>query len=140
MGEDSKGAYPPVPPNLKAAGRMPANTRRKTIISRHDGRWRAFSSQETHPLLFLQAGKSAYASDLILFGEPIQNVKDEQSFRYRDKNIPDLASSNLKNMFPETTAFIRSVLASGGKVLIHCMMGVSRSTSALIAVSPPSFS
>ena len=87
----------------------------------------------------MQAGKSAYASDLILFGEPIQNVKDEQSFRYRDKNIPDLASSNLKNIFPETTAFIRSVLASGGKVLVHCMMGVSRSTSALIAVSSPSF-
>jgi Dual specificity phosphatase, catalytic domain len=44
-------------------------------------------------------------------------------------DLPDVESSNLLSHLPGCIDFITRALAGGGKVLVHCAAGVSRSTT-----------
>lgn len=44
-------------------------------------------------------------------------------------SVPDLPSTDLLKHLPDAVAFIEKGLSSGGSVLVHCMAGVSRSTT-----------
>eukprot|EP00285_Hemiselmis_virescens_P016884 CAMPEP_0173378756 /NCGR_PEP_ID=MMETSP1356-20130122/1884_1 /TAXON_ID=77927 ORGANISM="Hemiselmis virescens, Strain PCC157" /NCGR_SAMPLE_ID=MMETSP1356 /ASSEMBLY_ACC=CAM_ASM_000847 /LENGTH=205 /DNA_ID=CAMNT_0014331935 /DNA_START=51 /DNA_END=664 /DNA_ORIENTATION=+ len=78
------------------------------------------------------AGRDAYAPDIVLFNEAVRNTQDPSSFTYKNKEVKDVSSAKLSNLFTETTGFIRQGAKAGG-VLVHCMMGVSRSSSCVIA-------
>jgi protein-tyrosine phosphatase len=45
----------------------------------------------------------------------------------------DMPETNILQHLEKTNAFITTALASGGKVLVHCHAGVSRSASIAIA-------
>ena len=44
-------------------------------------------------------------------------------------DMPDMEEANLLPHFPQAVHFIRTALGNGGKVLVHCQAGVSRSAS-----------
>lgn len=48
---------------------------------------------------------------------------------YLNVNIEDLNSSCLKSYFPKCCEFIKNALDSGGCVLVHCNLGMSRSST-----------
>eukprot|EP00026_Physarum_polycephalum_P013698 Phypoly_transcript_14126.p1 GENE.Phypoly_transcript_14126~~Phypoly_transcript_14126.p1 ORF type:complete len:192 (+),score=18.49 Phypoly_transcript_14126:359-934(+) len=50
-------------------------------------------------------------------------------FTYLHIPLLDCASENIQEHFHKTSAFIESALAGGGRVLIHCLKGVSRSAT-----------
>lgn len=54
-------------------------------------------------------------------------------FKY--KNIParDIESQDLSQYFEECVDFIHSAVTTGGKVLVHCSQGISRSSTMVIA-------
>ena len=54
-------------------------------------------------------------------------------FTYKVIEIPDENHINIKQYFPECNAFIDNALSNGGRVLVHCAAGVSRSASVVIA-------
>lgn len=45
----------------------------------------------------------------------------------------DVSSFSLKQFFNEAADFIESALLSGGKVYVHCQMGISRSSTLVLA-------
>ncbi|RZF44868.1 hypothetical protein LSTR_LSTR004493 [Laodelphax striatellus] len=47
--------------------------------------------------------------------------------------LSDLPVTNISKYFNVAADFIRDAIASGGKVLVHCMMGLSRSSTCVIA-------
>ena len=47
--------------------------------------------------------------------------------------IEDDSSGDMLSLFPEAVEFISQALASGGKILVHCFMGISRSASCVMA-------
>ena len=49
--------------------------------------------------------------------------------RSQQVDLPDVESSNLLTHLPGCIDFITKALAGGGKVLVHCAAGVSRSTT-----------
>lgn len=60
-----------------------------------------------------------------------ENYPDD--FQYKIIHINDDRWVKISDYFEETNKFIRSALEDGGKVLIHCSRGVSRSASAATA-------
>ncbi|KAJ2331929.1 tyrosine protein phosphatase yvh1 [Coemansia sp. RSA 2681] len=54
-------------------------------------------------------------------------------FVYKAVEIDDLPEENIIQFFPETDVFISSALESGGRVLVHCMAGQSRSATVAAA-------
>lgn len=54
-------------------------------------------------------------------------------FIYKNVLLYDLESSNLLAHWDSTFQFILSAWESGGIVLVHCKMGISRSSSTVIA-------
>ena len=53
-------------------------------------------------------------------------------------NIPDgggpsIDGKTIEEYFPQTYAFIQNAIDAGGKVLVHCRMGISRSATIVIA-------
>ncbi|KAJ1929843.1 tyrosine protein phosphatase yvh1 [Tieghemiomyces parasiticus] len=54
-------------------------------------------------------------------------------FKYLQIDIYDMKSEDIMQHFPETYAFIRNAIMSGGNVLVHCHAGISRSASVVIA-------
>jgi hypothetical protein len=59
---------------------------------------------------------------------------------YRDTNIKymgvqllDLPVTNISAHFAETADFIENGVKSGGKVLVHCVMGMSRSSTCVLS-------
>eukprot|EP00961_Rhodomonas_salina_P050183 674046-Rhodomonas_salina.2 len=53
-------------------------------------------------------------------------------FEYMILNLPDLPSTNLEQYFPRTNAFISTGRERGG-VYVHCMWGMSRGPSTVMA-------
>ena len=47
--------------------------------------------------------------------------------------VEDNSSGDMLSLFPQAVEFISQALISGGKILVHCFMGVSRSASCVIA-------
>ena len=78
------------------------------------------------------AGRNIYMRPTTLFGEEIVVPQATDKFKYRVKEVKDDMNARMVNMFAETSSFIRQGVAQGG-VLIHCTMGVSRSTTCLLA-------
>lgn len=56
-----------------------------------------------------------------------------ENFVYLNVPVRDVESENLKQYLPETTKFIEDAVRSGGKVLCHCVCGVSRSATIVAA-------
>jgi hypothetical protein len=53
--------------------------------------------------------------------------------RYLKVNLPDSALSDIQSHFPAVIKFVNQVRSKGGKVLINCAAGVSRSATLVIA-------
>jgi len=51
---------------------------------------------------------------------------------YLHLNLDDIPTQNIQQYFTQTYNFIQSILSKGGKVLIHCAMGISRSVTILL--------
>jgi len=51
---------------------------------------------------------------------------------YKHVRIMDLPQTHLTKYFPECFQFINDAISSGGRVLVHCMAGVSRSAAVVI--------
>lgn len=56
-----------------------------------------------------------------------------QDFVYLNVPVRDVESEDMKAHLPETIRFIDDAVASGGKVLVHCVCGVSRSATIVAA-------
>jgi len=54
-------------------------------------------------------------------------------YQYMQINIDDNARENISSHFDDAIAFIERIHAQGGKVLVHCRAGVSRSATICIA-------
>jgi len=52
-----------------------------------------------------------------------------KDFAYLHVPLLDCASENIQEHFHKTSAFIHEAVSSGGRVLIHCLQGVSRSAT-----------
>jgi atypical dual specificity phosphatase len=61
--------------------------------------------------------------------------KGRHSYRVKTKHImaDDSASYNIRYNFEEAFRFIDDATARGGRVLVHCAMGISRSATIVIA-------
>jgi len=53
-------------------------------------------------------------------------------FIYKHVSIMDLPDTDITSYFDECFAFIDSALDVGGRILVHCMAGVSRAASIVI--------
>ncbi|KAF9897159.1 hypothetical protein BX616_006080, partial [Lobosporangium transversale] len=54
-------------------------------------------------------------------------------FIYKIIAVPDMDETNLIEHFPATYTFIHNAIDKGGKVLVHCMAGASRSVTIVCA-------
>lgn len=54
-------------------------------------------------------------------------------FRHMNLPVADNATSDISCSFPQAIEFIENVRSSGGKVLVHCLAGISRSPTICIA-------
>eukprot|EP00029_Vermamoeba_vermiformis_P007992 TRINITY_DN3616_c0_g1_i1.p1 TRINITY_DN3616_c0_g1~~TRINITY_DN3616_c0_g1_i1.p1 ORF type:complete len:576 (-),score=114.73 TRINITY_DN3616_c0_g1_i1:23-1750(-) len=54
-------------------------------------------------------------------------------FKYRVLNLLDSYQQEIQSQFEHTIKFIEEAIASGGKVLVHCQVGMSRSATLVIA-------
>ncbi|BES91208.1 phosphatase [Nesidiocoris tenuis] len=52
---------------------------------------------------------------------------------YKGINLADLSMADASKYFKEVANFIDNALNSGGKVLVHCLMGISRSGTMVLA-------
>jgi hypothetical protein len=57
----------------------------------------------------------------------------KKEFKYKIVNIMDLPSQNIISHFDKAIEFINKAVTGGGRVLVHCFAGVSRSASTVIA-------
>ncbi|KAL3673006.1 hypothetical protein V7S43_002303 [Phytophthora oleae] len=69
----------------------------------------------------------------ILCVSPSLPLKFLEDFTYLQLQVADLSSVNISEYFGEALSFIDSALSSGGKVLVHCFMGISRSATIVLA-------
>ncbi|CAG9333193.1 unnamed protein product [Blepharisma stoltei] len=55
------------------------------------------------------------------------------NFSYCQINIEDVIDADIATHFPETSNFIDTALKNKGRVFVHCVMGISRSPTIIIA-------
>lgn len=70
---------------------------------------------------------------LNLCGDLIGNTSFDEQFKYLVFNMLDSPNESLEDVFPACFRFIDEAREQGGKVLVHCHQGVSRSPSVVIA-------
>jgi protein-tyrosine phosphatase len=56
-----------------------------------------------------------------------------QTFVYKQIVVTDTPTTNISDHFEEAIDFIQTTVSNGGKVLIHCQGGVSRSVTFVVA-------
>ena len=56
-----------------------------------------------------------------------------KDFKYKNIYLRDVSSQIIMDYLDECSDFIQEAKESGGKVLVHCMCGISRSASMVIA-------
>ncbi|TMW61687.1 hypothetical protein Poli38472_010750 [Pythium oligandrum] len=56
-----------------------------------------------------------------------------EQFQYRRVSVGDTPDVAIDTFFPSSIAFIDSALAAGGRVLVHCQVGRSRSATIVLA-------
>ncbi|XP_078660457.1 serine/threonine/tyrosine-interacting-like protein 1 [Branchiostoma floridae x Branchiostoma belcheri] len=84
-----------------------------------------------------QATNEKIVSDLRI--SHIVNISKEHQnafpiyIRYMNIKVDDDMSANVTQLLPKTTEFIAEAIESGGRVLVHCNLGVSRSSTVTIA-------
>ncbi|GLH13721.1 Dual specificity protein phosphatase Mpk3 [Gryllus bimaculatus] len=57
----------------------------------------------------------------------------DTGIKYKGIHLLDLPLANISDYFYETADFIEGGVTSGGKVLVHCLMGVSRSSTCVLS-------
>ena len=57
----------------------------------------------------------------------------KKEFKYKIVNVMDIPSQNIISHFDRAIEFINKAVTGGGRVLVHCFAGVSRSASTVIA-------
>ncbi|KAM9463850.1 dual specificity protein phosphatase 2 isoform 1-T1 [Salvelinus alpinus] len=57
----------------------------------------------------------------------------EEDLKYMRLTVEDSLAADIAALFPEAIAFIDSVKESGGRVLVHCQAGISRSATICLA-------
>ena len=75
-------------------------------------------------LTLLQSILNMYITDLL---------EQQGSFKRLEIWLPDHPAADILRHLPPAVAFVRDALSSGGRVLVHCAAGVSRSAT----VQPP---
>jgi atypical dual specificity phosphatase len=83
-------------------------------------------------------GAASDADQLRTFG--ITHIVDVSQVQYElptgvvrlKLDVPDVPEFDIRRILPLTNAFIRRALSQGGRVLVHCRWGVSRSASVVV--------
>ncbi|KAI7797757.1 dual specificity protein phosphatase 2 [Triplophysa rosa] len=57
----------------------------------------------------------------------------EEELQYKTLKVEDSLAADIRVLFPEAIHFIESVKESGGRVLVHCQAGISRSATICLA-------
>ncbi|KAF9416959.1 hypothetical protein BGZ94_010073 [Podila epigama] len=97
--------------------------------------------QEVHPGLFLSGSIPSESLEYlqekgithIIQVTDINTPRFPGDFVYKLICVPDMAETNLIKHFPDTFKFISEAIAKGGKVLVHCQAGASRSVTIVCA-------
>lgn len=54
-------------------------------------------------------------------------------FTYLNVELLDVPEANIRSVFPLTNEFIKKTIDNGGRILVHCNAGISRSASIVLA-------
>lgn len=69
---------------------------------------------------------------ILVAGEEL-SVNFPEQFIYMQLPVADLSTFDIIQHFPASNLFIEQALHENGRVLIHCKMGISRSTTLAVA-------
>lgn len=69
---------------------------------------------------------------ILTIGDDLE-VKETEEIEWMEVIVEDSEEADLAQYFDQFNNFIDIAVTSGGKILVHCLMGKSRSVSALIA-------
>ena len=72
-------------------------------------------------------------SNLKLINNPLKKFYKPFNIKYKGLKLLDVSQANISIHFTEISDFIDEGLSSGGKVLVNCQKGVSRSSAAVLA-------
>ena len=102
----------------------------------------SYGMDEVYPGVFVGGDVSARDKDLLLShgithiliaSSPDSSPYHPSLFTYQCHHLKNANSESIESLFYESAQFIDTALASGGKVLVHCEMGMSRSVALSIA-------
>jgi protein tyrosine/serine phosphatase len=77
---------------------------------------------------FVESGRVAFYHQELIVADFEALIHDPGTVNYKDR-----PSEPIKNAFDTITRVINEELKIGGAVLVHCNMGISRSTSVILA-------
>ena len=83
-----------------------------------------------YPELLTQLG----ITHIVSIGKPPHKAVQMSSFEKLEiAGVEDLESQVIINYFPIIFEFMRKAISNGGKIYVHCEMGISRSATAVVA-------